>query len=145
MLLLDRSLGAHFFDTQAGGSALLWQHLFWFFGHPEVYIMALPAFGIISEVVPVFSRKVIFGYESVAAATVAIGVYVDGRVGPSHVYRRHERCTGCDLLRCVVHDRRADRHQDVQLDRHDLRRQDAFWRPPCCSRWDSWRCFSSAA
>jgi cytochrome c oxidase subunit I len=74
MLLLDRGLGAHFFDTQAGGSALLWQHLFWFFGHPEVYIMALPAFGIISEVVPVFSRKVIFGYESVAAATVVIGV-----------------------------------------------------------------------
>jgi len=73
MLLLDRGLGAHFFDTQAGGSALLWQHLFWFFGHPEVYIMALPAFGIISEVVPVFSRKVIFGYESVAAATIAIG------------------------------------------------------------------------
>jgi cytochrome c oxidase subunit 1 len=74
MLLFDRGLGAHFFDTQAGGSALLWQHLFWFFGHPEVYIMALPAFGIISEVVPVFSRKVIFGYESVAAATIAIGV-----------------------------------------------------------------------
>ncbi|MBL9123531.1 MAG: cytochrome c oxidase subunit I [Planctomycetaceae bacterium] len=74
MLLLDRSLGAHFFDTQAGGSALLWQHLFWFFGHPEVYILALPAFGMISEIVPVFSRKVIFGYESVAAATVTIGV-----------------------------------------------------------------------
>lgn len=73
MLLLDRVFGAHFFDTQNGGSALLWQHLFWYFGHPEVYIMALPAFGIISEVVPVFSRKVIFGYESVAAATVAIG------------------------------------------------------------------------
>ena len=73
MLLFDRTLGAHFFDTQAGGSALLWQHLFWFFGHPEVYILILPAFGMISEIIPVFSRKVIFGYESVAAATVAIG------------------------------------------------------------------------
>ena len=73
MLLMDRHLGAHFFDTQAGGSALLWQHLFWFFGHPEVYIMALPAFGIISEVVPVFSRKVIFGYKSMAMATATIG------------------------------------------------------------------------
>ena len=72
MLLFDRNLGAHFFDTQAGGSALLWQHLFWFFGHPEVYILVLPAFGVISEVIPVFSRKVIFGYESVAVATVAI-------------------------------------------------------------------------
>lgn len=73
MLLFDRQLGAHFFDTQAGGSAVLWQHLFWFFGHPEVYIMALPAFGMISEIIPVFSRKVIFGYESVALATVGIG------------------------------------------------------------------------
>lgn len=73
MLLFDRNFGAHFFDTQAGGSALLWQHLFWFFGHPEVYILVLPAFGIISEVLPVFARKVIFGYGSVAVATVAIG------------------------------------------------------------------------
>ncbi len=74
MLLFDRYLGAHFFDPQSGGSALLWQHLFWFFGHPEVYIMALPAFGIVSEIIPVFSRKVIFGYASMAAATAAIGL-----------------------------------------------------------------------
>ena len=85
MLLFDRRLGAHFFDTQAGGSALLWQHLFWFFGHPEVYIMALPAFGIISEVIPVFSRKVIFGYESVAAATVAIG-FISFGVWAHHMF-----------------------------------------------------------
>ncbi len=85
MLLLDRKLGSHFFDTQAGGSALLWQHFFWFFGHPEVYIMALPAFGIISEVVPVFSRKVIFGYTSVAAATVAIG-FISFGVWAHHMF-----------------------------------------------------------
>ena len=73
MILFDRHLGAHFFDTQAGGDGLLWQHLFWFFGHPEVYILALPAFGFASEVIPVFSRKVIFGYETMVAATVSIG------------------------------------------------------------------------
>lgn len=72
MVLLDRSLGAHFFDAQNGGSAYLWQHLFWFFGHPEVYILILPVFGMVSEVIPVFSRKVLFGYEFMAAATLAI-------------------------------------------------------------------------
>jgi cytochrome c oxidase subunit 1 len=72
MVLLDRQLGAHFFDVQNGGSAYLWQHLFWFFGHPEVYILILPVFGMVSEVVPVFSRKVLFGYEFMAVATMAI-------------------------------------------------------------------------
>ncbi|MGH7907408.1 MAG: cytochrome c oxidase subunit I, partial [Candidatus Binataceae bacterium] len=72
MLLLDRELSAHFFTPATGGSALLWQHFFWAFGHPEVYIMILPAFGIISEVIPTFSGKPIFGYEFVAASTVAI-------------------------------------------------------------------------
>jgi cytochrome c oxidase subunit I len=72
MLLTDRHFGTHFFDASQGGSPLLWQHLFWFFGHPEVYIMILPGFGIISEVLPVFSRKPIFGYKAIAAATVGI-------------------------------------------------------------------------
>jgi cytochrome c oxidase subunit 1 len=73
LLFLDRSLGAHVFDTQAGGSALLWQHFFWVFGHPEVYILVLPGFGIASEIIPVFSRKVIFGYPIMVAASIAIG------------------------------------------------------------------------
>jgi cytochrome c oxidase subunit 1 len=74
MLLFDRFLGAHFFDTQAGGDAVLWQHFFWFFGHPEVYILIIPGFAYASEIIPVFSRKVIFGYPIMVAATCAIGV-----------------------------------------------------------------------
>ena len=74
MLLLDRFLGAHFFDTQAGGSAVMWQHFFWFFGHPEVYILMVPGFAFVSEIIPVFSRKVIFGYPMVVAASMAIGL-----------------------------------------------------------------------
>ncbi len=75
MLLLDRQVGTHFFDPAHGGSAVLYQHMFWFFGHPEVYIMVLPAMGIVSEVIPVFSRKPIFGYKAVAFSTLAIGFY----------------------------------------------------------------------
>jgi cytochrome c oxidase subunit 1 len=75
MLLLDRQAGTHFFLPDQGGSALLYQHVFWFFGHPEVYVMILPAMGIISEVIPVFSRKPIFGYKAVAFSTVLIAFF----------------------------------------------------------------------
>jgi cytochrome c oxidase subunit 1 len=78
MLLFDRFLGAHFFDTQAGGDAVLWQHFFWFFGHPEVYILMIPGFAYASEIIPVFSRKVIFGYSFMVAATLAIGLVAVG-------------------------------------------------------------------
>ena len=74
LLLLDRQVGTHFFIPDKGGSALLWQHVFWFFGHPEVYVMILPAMGIISEVIPVFARKPVFGYTAIALATAGIAV-----------------------------------------------------------------------
>ncbi|MBA3736734.1 MAG: cytochrome c oxidase subunit I [Actinobacteria bacterium] len=74
-LLLDRQAGTHFFLPEQGGNAVLYQHLFWFFGHPEVYIIILPAMGVISEVIPVFSRKPIFGYKAIAFSTIAIGFY----------------------------------------------------------------------
>ncbi len=78
LIMIDRLLDAHFFTAATGGSPVMWQHLFWTFGHPEVYILALPAFGIISEVIPVFSRKPIFGYEFIAVSSVAIALLAFG-------------------------------------------------------------------
>ncbi|MFD4528296.1 cytochrome c oxidase subunit I [Streptomyces sp. NPDC058470] len=87
----DRKFGGHIFDA-ANGGALLWQHLFWFFGHPEVYIVALPFFGIISEILPVFSRKPLFGYMPLIGATIAITML------SSVVWAHHMFATGAVLL-----------------------------------------------
>jgi cytochrome c oxidase subunit 1 len=87
----DRRLGAHVFDPSNSG-AMLWQHLFWFFGHPEVYIIALPFFGIISEILPVFSRKPLFGYKSMIFATIAIAAL------SVSVWAHHMYATGQVLL-----------------------------------------------
>ncbi len=87
----DRKFGAHIYDAASGG-ALLWQHLFWFFGHPEVYIVALPFFGIVSEIIPVFSRKPIFGYVSLVGATIAITML------SAVVWAHHMFATGAVLL-----------------------------------------------
>jgi len=85
MLLIDRYLGGHFFDTQAGGSAVIWMHFFWIFGHPEVYVLAIPAFAFASEIIPVFSRKAIFGYPVMVAATLAIG-FISMSVWAHHMF-----------------------------------------------------------
>jgi cytochrome c oxidase subunit 1 len=87
----DRHLGAHVFDP-ANGGAILWQHLFWFFGHPEVYIVALPFFGIVTEVFPVFSRKPLFGYKALVYATIAIAAL------SAAVWAHHMYATGAVLL-----------------------------------------------
>jgi cytochrome c oxidase subunit 1 len=90
-LEVDRHLGGHVFDP-ANGGAILWQHLFWFFGHPEVYIVALPFFGIVTEVFPVFSRKPLFGYKALVYATIAIGAL------SMAVWAHHMYATGAVLL-----------------------------------------------
>src|SRR3990167_5372029 len=74
MLLFDRLLGTHFFLAEGGGHALLWQHLFWFYSHPAVYIMILPAMGMVSDILPTFARKPLFGYHSMVYAIAAIAV-----------------------------------------------------------------------
>jgi cytochrome c oxidase subunit 1 len=85
MLLIDRYLGGHFFDTQAGGSSLVWIHFFWIFGHPEVYVLVLPAFAIANEIIPVFCRKAIFGYPAMVAASVGI-MFVSLGVWAHHMF-----------------------------------------------------------
>ena len=90
-VMADRKLGAQVFEPENGG-AILWQHLFWFFGHPEVYIVALPFFGIITEIIPVFSRKPIFGYKGLVGATIAIGAL------SMAVWAHHMFATGAVLL-----------------------------------------------
>jgi cytochrome c oxidase subunit 1 len=90
-LMADRHLGAHVFDPENGG-AILWQHLFWFFGHPEVYVVALPYFGIVTEIIPVFSRKPLFGYKTMVFATIAITALSVA------VWAHHMFATGAVLL-----------------------------------------------
>jgi cytochrome c oxidase subunit 1 len=85
MLCLDRFLGAHFFDAQAGGAPVLWMHFFWIFGHPEVYVLVIPGFAFASEIIPVFSRKAIFGYPIMVGATIAIG-FVSMTVWAHHMF-----------------------------------------------------------
>jgi cytochrome c oxidase subunit 1 len=88
MLLSDRLLGGHIFDSTAGGVPVLWQHLFWFFGHPEVYIAALPYFGVVTEIFPVFSRRPVFGYIGLVFATLFIAAFAVG------VWAHHMFATG---------------------------------------------------
>src|SRR4030081_693120 len=85
MLLVDRYLGGHFFDTQAGGSAVIWMHFFWVFGHPEVYVLVIPGFAFASEIIPVFSRKAIFGFPEMVPATICIG-FIGMSVWAHHMF-----------------------------------------------------------
>ena len=120
MLLLDRHFGTHFFEAGGGGSAILWQHLFWFFGHPEVYIMVLPGFGLISEILPVFARKPIFGYKAIAASTIGIA-FLGFLTWAHHMFAAPiPEAILVFVMLSSYPDRRADRGQDPQLDRDAL-------------------------
>ena len=118
-LAADRHLGAHVFDA-ANGGAILWQHLFWFFGHPEVYIVAIPFFGIVTEVIPVFARKPLFGYSTMVYATISIAAL------SMAVWAHHMFATGAVLLPFFSFTSYLiavpDRDQVLQLDRHHVAR-----------------------
>ena len=135
LLILDRTVGTSFFipgglmisdqiiTSHKGGSPLLWQHLFWFFGHPEVYIAILPGMGVTSHLLSTFARKPVFGYKAMVYAILSHRLPRLPGVGPPHVHERHEPLLGDGVLRADHDHRRALGHQDLQLDRHPVGRQ----------------------
>ena len=126
LLMFQRQFDATFFTVSAGADPLLWQHLFWIFGHPEVYILVLPSFGIVSEVLPVFSKKPLFGYPFVVFSGAAIG-FVGWGVWAHHMFASGHRA---DQRRRVLGGDDGDRHphrrEDRQLDADDVGRQAAL-------------------
>ena len=133
MLYIDRNFGGAFFNTALeGGNAILWQNVFWFYSHPAVYIMILPAMGIVSEVLPTFSRKPLFGYKAFVFATAGIGA-----LGFS-VWAHHMFTTGSvylpffSLMTFLI--AVPTGREDVQLGRHDVQGQADRSRRRCSSR-----------
>ena len=129
MLTLDRYLGFHFFTNEAGGNMMMFMNLIWVWGHPEVYILVLPAFGVFSEVVSTFSGKPLFGYRSMVLATMAICIVsLHGLAAPLlHDGRGRQRQRG--LRHRDDGHRGADRREDLQLAVHHVRRPDRFATP----------------
>ncbi len=143
-LFIERQFGVPFYDPTKGGSPVMWQHMFWFYSHPAVYIMILPAFGIISEVLPTFARKPIFGYKMIAFSSMAIAL------AGFMVWAHHMFTSGlAPYLAAAVHDhhvrdRGADRHQDLLVGRDAVGRQDPLHARRCSSPSASSRSSRSA-
>ena len=123
MLELDRNGGTNFFDPAGGGNPVLYQHLFWFAAHPQIYALILPAIGIVSEIVPVFSRRPIVGYRAMVRATVVIAAFTLLRVGRAHVHGRPRHRVQRGVHGHGARAGRADRGEGLQLARDAARRE----------------------
>ena len=144
LLTFDRLFDANFFNVEQGADPLLWEHLFWIFGHPEVYILILPAFGIVSEIIPVFARKPIFGYPFMVFSGIAIGFMGWG------VWAHHMFASGLGPISVAAFSVSTmfiavpTGREDPQLDGHHVGREAHLHHAACCSRSASWRCSPSA-
>ena len=124
MMIVERAFGIGIFDPALGGDPVLFQHFFWFYSHPAVYIMIVPGFGVVSEIIPVFSRKRIFGYKFIAISSLAIAL-LGFLVWGHHMFTSGQSVlAGHDLQRHHLPDRDPDRDQGLQLDRHHVQGRD---------------------
>ena len=132
-LITDRLVGTHFFNPAEGGDALLWQHLFWFFGHPEVYIIFMPALGMVSAIVATFARRPMFGYPAMVLSLIATGFLAFG-LWVHHMFATGLPRAGQELLHRRQHDDRdPERRADLLLDRDAVDRPARASRRRCCS------------
>ena len=115
LIILERFFAIGFFEPLLGGDPLLYEHMFWIYSHPAVYIMILPAMGVVTEIFPVFSRRTIFGYRAIAFSSLGDRFFRLSRLGPPHVYKRDERYIEDRLFSHYVHGCGADRRKGLQL------------------------------
>ncbi len=120
LIIVERFFGVGFFDPAKGGDPILFEHLFWIYSHPAVYIMILPAMGAVTDIIPVFSRRTIFGYKAIAFSSLAIALRRLPRLGPPHVHQRHERHGAHGLLAPHFPRGHPERHQGLQLGREHV-------------------------